>query len=291
MRTLFSRSLSSLGSLCALALSGSALAHGDLHLQIEDITRKIAAGAPKPSKLAGWHLERAELYRAHGQHREAEADLDRAATLDPELHEVDLARGRLWLDAGQPARAQAPLARFLDRFTDHPEALFTQAQTLARLGWGERAAGYLDRAIARHPQPEPDHYVARADILISLGEAQYPLAIRGLDEGCKRLGSITQLETRALELEIELGRHRSALARIDRLAKSSRRKDLWLARKAEVLQAAGRLSAAAAARRQALALIDALPSALRQKQDARESKRKMLSQLGEGTPRRSPHTR
>src|SRR5437899_764248 len=84
--------------LCILLLAGfplSTLAHGDLHLQIEEVTKRIMQ-EPRNGEL---YLKRGELHRAHQDWDAAQADYDQASSLNPNLTVVDLGRGKMFLDA------------------------------------------------------------------------------------------------------------------------------------------------------------------------------------------------
>jgi tetratricopeptide (TPR) repeat protein len=271
-----------------VAPAEQAFAHGDLHGQIEQVTANMAeelkrpAGAPGSEEAHERHherakfcLERAELYRLHGDWRKAAVDYDCAAAHEPNLGAVALARAHMLFESGAPARARRVLDGFLATNVDHPEALLLQAQVLVKLGEGARAVRFLDRALARHPQPEPDHYQARADILARLGRSHLPRAIAGLDAGIARLGPIVALDERAMTFELQLGRTDAALARIERQAKLSGRPDLWLARRADVLERSGNRSGARVAHQDALRALKALPPHLQ----ARPATRKLEQQL------------
>src|SRR6266550_708067 len=85
----------------AIGLPVSALAHGDLHLQIEEVTKRITL-EPKNAEL---YLKRGELHRAHQDWDAAQADYDFAFALSPKLEVIDLAKGKMFLDANWPFSA------------------------------------------------------------------------------------------------------------------------------------------------------------------------------------------
>jgi tetratricopeptide (TPR) repeat protein len=267
----------------AACLSASvAFGHGDLDRQIAEVSARIETELRQPvdgPRRAQLHFDRGELHRLHGDWRRAQADYDQAIRYQPDLHAVELARARLLLDTGRPRRAKQAVEKFLSGQVDHPEGLFLQAQILVKLGWGLKAVSFIDRAIARIAQPEPDHYLARADILASLGDRQLPRAIAGLDEGIKRLGPLVSLDSRAIDLELKLGRHDSALGRVDRQAAATIRKDMWLARRAQVLDRAGRRQEARASRQQALGAIATLPAHVQNRQATMDLKQQLVSAL------------
>lgn len=262
----------------------TAFAHGDMHEQITDATRQLDAEPAGSKRLPFLYFQRGELHRQHGAWAEAEADFDAAERLDPErkddkLRDLDLSRGRMYLDSNRPAQAKAALDRYLARWGNNPEALMNHARALVALGWGIEAVAHMDKAIANHPQPEPDHFLMRAETLQKLGRKHLARAIRGLDEGIRKLGPIVTLETRAIELELELSRWASALARIDVMLAQQARRDLWLARRADILEQAGRPAQARRAREAAVAAIEQLPPTLRAQKATAELHQRLVRAL------------
>jgi tetratricopeptide (TPR) repeat protein len=266
----------------AFLFASPALAHGDLDRQIIELTARIEAESKRPVDAglrAQLHFDRGELHRLHGEWSWAQADYGQALRYRPDLHAVELARSRLLLESGRPRRAQAAVQRFLKAEVDHPDGLFVEAQILAKLGWGLKAVTFLDRAISRLGQPEPDHYLSRADVLAGLGKAHLPRAVAGLDEGIQRLGPLVSLDSRAIDLDLALGRHDSALRRADRQAAATIRKDLWLARRADILDRAGRRPEARATRQQALGAIASLPAHVQNRKATLDLKQQLAAAL------------
>src|ERR1041385_2750456 len=84
-------------------------------------------------------------------------------------------------------------------------------------------------------------------------------AVRGLDEGIRRMGPLVTLELSAIDLEVQLKRYDAALARVDTVMSRLQRKESWLVRRAEILKTAGREQEAKKSYRDALAAIEKLP--------------------------------
>jgi tetratricopeptide (TPR) repeat protein len=87
-----------------------AWAHGDLHDRIVALTKEIEQSPTN----AALYFQRGECHRNHQEWKEAVADFDRVAQLDPSLKRIDFVRGRLWLDANDPTASSAaagPLSR------------------------------------------------------------------------------------------------------------------------------------------------------------------------------------
>jgi len=223
--------------------------HGDLDDQIAEATRRIER-SPRDAAL---RFRRGELHRFHEDWPAALADLRRAAELDPALEVVDLALGKTWMKAGDAAKAREALDRFLKRQPDHADALSERGRALAALGLRKEAEADFTRAIGLMAEPRPENYLERARVQPADRVAA------GIEEGLRRLGSVVTLELAALDFELESRSYDAALARLARLAEASPRKETWLARRGEVLGAAGRPEEARAAFAGALAAIEALP--------------------------------
>jgi predicted Zn-dependent protease len=190
-----------------LALTLPLLAHDGVHEQLERATKRIAA-EPRNAAL---YLHRGELYRLHREWESARADYARAAKLDPSMDLVDFARGRMELEAGRLAEARTALDRFLGRNPGHGEARLTRARTLVQLKKQAESIADYDAAIAHAAQPTPDLYHERAKVLAELGRTAD--ALRGLDEGMSRLGTLVSLQRLAIDVALSAGRYDDALAR------------------------------------------------------------------------------
>jgi len=240
-----------------LAWCPPALAHGDLHDQIEAVTAQLRS---RPH--AELFHKRGELRRAHGEYAAALVDYARALRLDDRLNVVYLSRGRALLEAGRAARAIASLSRFLLLHPDHEQALLLRARARAQLRRHAEAEADFAALLARAADPIPDLFLESAANLASSGQHEQALAV--VEAGLGRLGALVVLEHAALELELALGRWPAALARIDRLLAAAARKESLLARKAEILELTGDAAAAAAVRSAALAQLVALPRSKRE---------------------------
>jgi predicted Zn-dependent protease len=234
-------------------------AHGDLHLQIQEVTKTIE----KDPRNAELYLKRGELHRAHQEWDAAQADYDHAHVLDPKMSVVDLARGRMFLEANWPISAKVALDRFLAIYTNHVEGLTARARTLVKLDQRLAAARDYTAAITHAAESRPELYLERAQALTTEGGAHLDEALKGLDEGVKKLGPLVTLQLYAIDVELKQKRFDAALSRLERIAAQSPRKETWLARRGEILQQAGRTEEARAAFQSALVAIDKLPPARR----------------------------
>jgi tetratricopeptide (TPR) repeat protein len=234
-----------------------ASAHGDVHPRINECTEQIKR-SPTNAML---YFQRAELYRMDGDYTNALADLNQVAQLDRKLKRVDFLRGQVQLDAGQPQAAIGPLNRYLaDRPTD-AEAYTVRARVLLRLNRPAPAIEDFTQAIKLSSTPNPELYIERATAWRLMDKPEE--AIRGLDEGIRRLGSIVTLQLPAVDAELALKRTDAALARIDSVMTRLQRKETWLVRRAEILRSANREQEARTNYFAALEAINRLPPAHR----------------------------
>jgi predicted Zn-dependent protease len=249
------------GWVLALSLiSSSALAHGDLHEQIRLVTEQLH----KEPKNAALYHKRGEMHRAHAEYRAAFADYTRAEQLDPKLDVVLLSRGRAQLETHRCVDARKTLTRFLERQPGHAVALLMRARAAAELrkhpGF-EQADADFRAAIAATAELTPDLFLERSENLHAASRAAEALDV--LNEGLLKLPGVITLQLAALNLELRLQRFAAALTRIDDLIAEAPRKEALLARKAEILEQAGRTAEAQHTREQALQAIDALPASKR----------------------------
>ena len=258
MKCLHNKLISIVGlAICITLISSFAHAHEGLHGQIVTITAKIK----RDPKNASLYLQRGELHRLDRNWTRAAADYDRAARLQPGLPIVDLARGRMLFESKRFQQAKLGLDRFLLQQPGHFEALITRARVLARIGMRLESAHDFTQALTI--AAEPELFLERAGVLA--GDEQYiQHALRGLDEGIKRLGPLVTLELAAIDLELRRKNYEAALNRLDLITAQSERKEMWLVRRGEILKVAGRSEEARIAFSAALAAIELLPPERRQ---------------------------
>lgn len=237
-------------------------AHPGIEQQIRDLTSRIGDSPTDASLL----LRRAELYRLHRDWPAAETDLQRAAKLDPALAEVLLQLGELQLDAGKSQEAKRTLDEFLRRRPNDGRGHAARARAEVRLGQHLAAAGDWTRAIdaAANGLAGPGYYLERARALAAAGPQHLDAALRGLDKGLAALGEPVTLQLYAIDLEVQRERWDAALARLERIAARSPRKETWLLRRGEILENAGRPRDARAAYLATLTALDTLPPGRRQ---------------------------
>lgn len=237
----------------------TAFAHADIVERISAFDQQILQ-APDSAAL---YFKRGELHRLHRDWPAALADYDQAARLDPENPAVHYYRGRMRLEAGDPAQARPLLDRFLAARPDHADALLIRSRALTRLGEGLAAADDLTHAIALFDSPTPEVYLERARALVIAGPDNIGRALNGLDAGIARLGPLVTLIQYAIAIERSDGRHQQALGRLDTLPDKIRLQPTWLAIRGDILRDIGDIEQAQATYRAGLETIKTYPPARR----------------------------
>ena len=232
----------------ALLLS-TAFGHGDIDGLIAAASEEVAMNPGKAEPL----IKRGELHSAHEDWIAANADFDRAAALAPDMIAVDFCRGKMLLAAKKPDAAVKAFDRFIAAKGNLPGAFLSRARAKAQLGERAGAVNDFTKAIDMSVRPEPEFYIERAQ------QQEPEAAIRGLDEGIAKLGPLVTLIIPVIDLEVAEKRYEDALARLERFAATMPRKDIWLARRADIFEKASRTEEAIAAYKSALAAIDGLP--------------------------------
>jgi tetratricopeptide (TPR) repeat protein len=261
-------------SITALSFPVVATAHGPLHEQIVRLSKEIEQFPDR----ADLYIQRGELHRHHQDWNAALADYDNANRLEPKLAMADLCRGKLFLDAGEPKQAKAALDRFLTNAPNDAEGFLTRGRALAQMGAHSLAAEDFSSAIQNVETPQPEYYYERSQALVAAGRLME--ALHGVDEGIRRLGEIVTLQLCAIDLEIRMQFYDGALARLEKVAAQSPRKEKWLARRGEILLMAGRHEEARRAFRAALLEIETLPSSRRNAKAVVDLEKRVRAALG-----------
>jgi tetratricopeptide (TPR) repeat protein len=236
-----------------------AAAHAELTIQLDAVTLEIQ----KDPNNAELYVRRGQLRREHLEFELAGADFDKAEALAPTVAHFNLLRGKLYLDWGWPLTARACLDLYLAKNPSSVDALVLRARVLQRLSLNRSAVNDYDLALDLSAEPSPDLFIERSQMLMNLGNEHWTEALRGLDEGIKRLGPLVTLQLFAIDAEVKQQRYDGALARVNQIAERSPRKETWYARRAEILVQAGRPAEARKAYEAALAALNSLPPARR----------------------------
>jgi len=251
------KSIAALGLLLMFACEWRAWGHADLLAFISRLTEQLSTNQNNVEAL----IQRADLYRLHGNWKEAQNDYDAGRKLAPDSTSLLLGQALLRVDMGEDSAARVAYDTVLSRDPTNVAALFGRAPVLARLGDRKAAIADYSRGLALTAFPQPGEFLQRA----SLQAAEFGTdeAIKGLDEGLARLGWMVTLQKAAIELELKRQQTDEALTRLETIIVRSNRKETWLAWKGEILLAARRTAEAQEALSAAVKAIDSLPPRMR----------------------------
>ena len=233
----------------ALLPANNTQAHGSLHDVIERKSRQIEQNPDDALAL----FERGMLYQKHGETGLALSDFHRALQLEPGYHVCHLPLSELYLKSGRVRKALYHIGLLIEKEPDNPFAYEARAAVYRAMGWKARAVADLRRVIALKNDDaiRPEDYIRLSDAVLKGSPSHYGEAIGVLEAGLRRLGNIISIQSRILELELESNRCAAALERIDRIMAPLKRKEKWLAKKAQILERNGQPEEAFEAYRQA----------------------------------------
>lgn len=210
-----------------------------------------------PADAAGW-FHRSLLLVLDGEWDEALTDCLEVERLAPGKYATGMVRGQALAGQGKLMEGKAALDAFLATRPTHAHALGARAQIFLKLKQTEPALDDYRAALRATAGADLDLVKEAVTALLSAGRRDEALQV--LNKGIAQLGPVTSLELQAFELETSSGRFDAALAHVDTLQKAAPQPEPWMARRAELLQRAGRPDEARAAWRALLRHIDALPS-------------------------------
>lgn len=263
---------------CLMALAGlPARAHGPDHEVIVALTAELARN-PGDAELL---LHRGERYRSHGDLASARLDFQAALSNNPACQPARLRLALVARDQDQLPESLRLLDQTLATQPTNLLARVARADVLIRSGRPGDAIPEYDRILAESPQPRPDLYLSRSRTILAHDTNAWPRALQGIEDGIRRLGPVPSLQMHALELEERGGRVDAALARIDAIMEGMERRERWLARRGDVLLAAGRHRDARAEYQRALKALDRLPERLRRTIASEELRRELDAKLAE----------
>jgi tetratricopeptide (TPR) repeat protein len=176
----------------------------------------------------------------------------------PNTPDLRLLEIRLLLDQKQGEEAASKASVLTEEQPRNEEAWRLRALAEEARGRRREAIVAMGKHMELTAKPNPGDALLGAGWMAENGDPAG--AVKILDQCLSKVGCLSGLQQKAIGLEMGLGRHDSALRRIDALEARFRPSiDLSLKR-AEILEKAERFSDAAAACDSALALLEAQPS-------------------------------
>jgi len=261
----------------ALLLATPLAAHEGLHEQIAAMNERIA----QEPRNASLYLKRGELHRLHGEWELAARDYDAAQDLDATLRGIELARGMMLFDSGHAADAIAPLRRYVAIEPRDVRGHAALARALRAAGKPQDAANEFALAVQQSPDFDPDLIVEHAAALVAANRRADALAM--LDRTMQQHGALITLQLAAIDIDIKARAFDDALRRVDAATATAERKETWLARRGDILLAAGRSDDAKVAYQQSLETIAALPPERRSMPALRELEQRLRLTLDKST--------
>lgn len=238
----------------ALALlAAPAAAHVGVDVLEHDARAAVAANP----RDAAARLNLAKTFQAAGRWDEALVAYDDAIAYGADVDTCEAARGQVFLAAGFPRSAKRSFDVVLQRRPDAWAVYLDRARAWTALKEPLHAADDYRRALGGIRDPKPEHVLAYRDALVAAGKPDE--ALRALDDGMSRIGTIASLQLPAIDMETERQHWDAALHRLDELMRQAPSSPIWITQRADILAKAGRTTEARAEYARALATIDARP--------------------------------
>lgn len=209
-----------------LALPPAAFSHPEIQSQIDVLNAQLMQQPGNPALL----LQRADLYRRHGDFVSAKRDLAAAGQAETVPAELPFYEGRLQLDSGQAAAAEHSFSRYLGAMPKHATAYVLRAEARSAQGSMEQAAQDYGEAIKLSEAPAPELFRLAARCLVQAGDSQWPAAEEMLDSGLARFPRETSLLGLAVDLALAQNDPESAVALVSSLPGALLRLPQWQAR-------------------------------------------------------------
>lgn len=232
-------------------LPSGVTAHPDLHEQEAAVDRAIA----DDPETAALHLHRGQVMVEKKDWDSALASFARALALGADRDQVALLQGATYLEAGWPRMATVRFEAVIERAPQRSEAYLGRARAWRALEHPELAAADFERAFERAARPSPTEVLEWEQAFVAAGDKEAALA--ALDRATARIGPVPAVLLAAVELCAELERPEDALRHLDLLLAQSPDHPVWLARRGDLLDLAGRGDEAHASYRRALTQIEA----------------------------------
>jgi Flp pilus assembly protein TadD len=200
--------------------------HPEIQSQIDILGAQLLQHPGDPALL----MQRADLYRRHGDFDSAQQDLTAAGLAEPVPAELPFYEGRLQLDSGQPAAAEQSFSRYLAAIPLHAKAYVLRAEARSAQGSMEQAAQDYGQAIELSQAPAPELYRLAASCLVQAGDSHWPAAIKVLGSGLERYPREGSLLGLAVDIALAQGDPKGAGLQISRLPRAVLRLPQWQAR-------------------------------------------------------------
>jgi len=203
------------------------VAHGAYHDVVEEITQKLAV-TPEDAAL---HFKLACAHQEHGEWKAALVECERVRRLDATGFDTDYIEGKALAAGGHLEAAKGILDAFLAQHPQHAAALAERGRVHLKLKKQVEAQNDFAAALSLDKHAPVDWW---------LEAAQAGNAVEVLRKALLAHSDDPQLLNASLEAELKAGNTDEVLRRVDAMQKIAPRAEPWMARRAQVLAAAGR---------------------------------------------------
>ncbi len=227
----------------------TASGHPGIHEQEATADAALKAEPSDPEA----HITRGKLYQEVENWDAAIAAFSRARDLGAPVQRAATLVGNVYLAAGWTLTAKRYFDEAIEVQSDYVSARIGRARV--QMLQGDPAAAESDFAVAFPDiaKPSPALVLERHRALRAAGQSDKALVF--LEGHLARMGPVPALQSAAVDLELEAGKFDAALQRVDALLGQAPRHPIWAAKRAEILEHAGRTDEARAAYREALAFV------------------------------------
>ncbi len=242
-----------------LSVSFDLAAHGQIPIQIEDVSRQLI-DRPDDADLL---LRRATLWYEQGFLDNALDDTRRVLKQNPDSRYALLLSGRLNRDLQDFPGAWKSVSRFVSLFPEEAQGYLLRARILGNLsGGGGNAISDYSKAISLLKHPRPELFLERTDIQLQQEENGVTLALQQLAEARESRGFLYVLQKRAFDIAHDAGRFTEATALAVDITNHMQRKEQWLKIQGDLLHTTGDYEEAKNRYRAAQTAIKLLPGRL-----------------------------
>ncbi len=259
-------------------LSHSLFAHGEFHEIIEIKNKAIIKEANNPSL----YIERALIYEQHEKYEEALADLAKAESLKKDLADFHFYRGRILFASGKLNDALTTLKQSLVNNPEQCNSLQLRGKIFRQLKNYPAACKDFDAAVKLTKDLKPAQVLEQAEVHILNPNTGVPVALKHLDFGLQKLGSVISLHNQKLMLLVKEEMYTEAAAEVGAILKIVNRQEIWLLKRAGFYLKADKKPLAIQDLKSCLLTLDKLPEVLKKRkvnQRIREKAEALLKSL------------
>jgi tetratricopeptide (TPR) repeat protein len=249
-----------------LFASFALLAHGQLHPQIEAVSKQLKQQPNNRDLL----LRRAVLWSEHGELDKALRDVKQVLQNNPDSAYALLLSGRLKKDQRDYVNAVKFANQFIALFPKQAKGYLLRASILQNMvdkSANTNAISDYSTAIGLLKHPRPELFLQRADLQLLQQENGVELTLQQLAAARERYGYLYVLQKRAFDIAHQAERFAVAITLAVDITAHMQRKEQWLKRQGDVQQAMGDDKSAQQSYRAAQAAIKQLPQRLQRHTD------------------------